>query len=153
MSFNSETKQNQFVIDYMKEHAKGDKSVLYTVSGEVVCETFWRYTYGIRYGKFKVLKNKFISGVLTVEHGLTGKLNTSESTLRLLGWMRSFFGKIGDKMPMSDTINLPSCLTKLDVYELARDDLTQGGLSCCSPSHLYEVWKKEFPNVKIPKVC
>lgn len=151
-SFDSETKQNQFVINYMREHARDDKSVLYTVSGQEVCETCWRYTYGFRYGKFKVLKEKFQNGVVTVEHGLTGRLNTSETTLRLLAWMRSFFGKLGDRMPMSDAIHLPSCLTKHDVYELAKDDLTQGGLSCCSPSHLYEVWKTEFPNVKIPKV-
>lgn len=137
----------------MREHTSDDKSVLYTISGLKVCEICWRYTYGLRYKIFETIKEKFMRGVVTIEHGLTGRLKTSATTLRLLGWLRSFFGKIGDRMPMSDTINLPSCLTKHDVYELAKDDLTQGGLSCCSPSHLYEVWKTEFPNVKIPKVC
>ena len=55
-------------------------------------------------------------------------------------------------MPMCKELHLPSCLTKVDVYDLARDDLTQGGLSCCSASQMYELWKREFPHVKIPKV-
>lgn len=123
----------------MRGHSRGDKTVLFTVNGQEVCETCWRYTYGIRYGKFKVLKEKFMSGVVTIKHGLTGRLNTSETTLRLLCWMRSFFGKVGDKMPTSEIVHLPSCLTKHDVFELAKDDLTQGGLPFCSPSHLYQV--------------
>ena len=39
-----------------------------------------------------------------------------------------------------------------DVYALAVDDLTQGGLECSKMSTFYEVWNSEFPNVKIPKV-
>ena len=49
-------------------------------------------------------------------------------------------------MPMCDEIHLPSCFTKHDVFDLAKDDLTQGGLSCCSPFNLYAVWKTEFPS-------
>ena len=55
-------------------------------------------------------------------------------------------------MPMSEAINLPSCLSRMAVYELAKCDLTQGGLPCPSSFHMYEVWRKEFPQVKIPKV-
>ena len=66
--------------------------------------------------------------------------------------MRTFFQKVGDRMPMSEAVHLPSCLTKVDIYELAKDDLTQGGLHCCSISMMYEIWKSEFDNVKIPKV-
>lgn len=138
----------------MKDHVRKDKSILYTIAGEEVCEVCWRLSYGIRFNKFKSLKEKFTSGVVVLEHGHSGRLNTSESTMRLLEWMRSFFIKIGDHMPMSDNINLPSCLTRLDVYELAKFDLTQGGLPCPCPSssYMYKIWQKEFPKVKIPKV-
>ena len=151
--FHSETEQNQYVLDYMRDHAKHDKSVLYTISGQEVCEVCWRLTHGIRYNKFQCLKEKFRSGVVIIEHGLAGKYNTSESTLRLLEWMRNFIRKVGDSMPMSKAIHLPSCLARRDVYDLAKHDLTQGGLSCPSLSHMYELWRKEFPEVKIPKVC
>ena len=148
----TETQQNQFVIDYMRYHARNDNRILYSVSGQVVCETCWRLTYGIRLKKFKALKEKFKSGVVIIEHGLTGKSRRSEATLRLISWMRSFFEKIGDRMPMSNDVHLPSCLTKSDVYDLAKDDLTQGDLACCSPSQMYELWKTDFSHVKIPKV-
>ena len=151
-SLGSETRQNQFIITYMRDHSRKDKSVLYTLCGEQVCEVCWRLTYGIRYNKFRGLKDKYTSGVVALEHGLTGRLNTSQSSLRLISWMRSFFEKIGDHMPMSDALHLPSCLTRVDVYELAKDDLTQGGLACCSLAHMYKVWNDEFPHVKIPKV-
>lgn len=148
----TEPKQNQFVIDYMKDHARKNNTVLYTICGEEVCETCWRLTYGVRYNRFQTIKGKFRNGVVLLEHGLTGRLNTSEATLRLLGWMRSFFNKVGDYMPMSEDIHLPSCLTRVDVYELANCDLTQGGLSCPSLSYMYELWRREFSQVKIPKV-
>lgn len=152
ISNKSEVQQSQFVIDYMRSHVRDDKSILYSVSGQEVCETCWRLTYGIRLNRFKALLLKFERGVVVAEHGLTGKSIQGEATLRLISWMRSFFGKIADHMPMGNDLHLPSCLTKADVYELAKDDLTQGGLTCCSPSHMYQVWKSEFPNVKIPKV-
>ena len=56
-------------------------------------------------------------------------------------------------MPMSKDIHLPSCLTKADVYDLACDDLTEGGMQCCSKTTFYRVWRTEFSHVKIPKVC
>ena len=148
----SKTQQNQMVLGYMRQHSGSNKSLLYCVSGQKVCETCWRLTYGIRYNKFQSLKSKFESSVVLVEHGLTWKTQASEATLRLTSWMRSFFEKVGDRMPMCKELHLPSCLTKVDVYDLARDDLTQGGLSCCSASQMYELWKREFPHVKIPKV-
>lgn len=86
--------------------------IKYIIGGEEVCELCWRLVYGIRYNKFRTLKEKFRSGILLLEHRRTGRLNTSESTMRLLEWMRSFFCKIGDYMPMSDQIHLPSCLDK-----------------------------------------
>lgn len=80
--------------------------------------------------------------------------HVSVHTLRVTAWLRSFTDKLGDRMPMSDEIHLPSCLTKADVYELAVDDLMQGGdTHCPSISIFYEVWRSQFPHVKIPKVC
>ena len=55
-------------------------------------------------------------------------------------------------MPVKTEIHLPSCLTKGDVYALAVDDLSQGGLESCKISKFYQIWQQEFPHVKIPKV-
>lgn len=87
------------------------------------------------------------------QHGRLGKTHASDATLRVTSWLRTFVDKVGDRMPMSEQVHLPSCLTKADVYDLARDDLSSGGMECCAISTFYQIWNVEFPNVKIPKVC
>ena len=151
-SLSTEVDQTQFLLSYMRNHSKSDNSILYSVAGHVVCETCFRIAYGIRYNRFAAVKKKLLSGVVLAEHGLLGIRRSSCAQIRLISWLRTFIHKVSDKLPMCDEIHLPSCLTKADVYALAVDDLTQGGLECSKMSTFYEVWKSEFPNVKIPKV-
>ena len=89
----TETQQNQFLLDYFIEHSRSDKSILYAVSGQVLCEKSWRLIYGIRYSRFQSVKEKYFNDVVQIEHGLTGRLKPQESTLRLQSWMRTFFKK------------------------------------------------------------
>lgn len=110
------------------------------------------HVYGLRYNKFSCLKQKFAAGVIRVEHGRERLSQRRDSTLHMTCWLRSLVDKVGDRMPMSSSLHLPSCLTKADVYSLACDDLTQGNMQCCSISTFYDVWSKEFPHVQIPKV-
>lgn len=151
-SLSTEVLQTQFLITFMRNHSKADKSILYTVAGHVVCEVCFRMVYGIRYNRFAAVKKKFLEGVVLAEHGLLGIRHGACARIRLIAWLRTFIEKVGDKLPMRDEIHLPSCMTKSDVYALACDDLTQGGLECSKMSTFYDVWKSEFPNVKIPKV-
>lgn len=151
-SLKSETDQNQLVLDYFAQHSSCGSAILYTVAGKTVCETCWRLVYGLRYNKLCSLKQKFVAGVVRVEHGRQGLVQPRDRTLRATSWLRSFVEKVGDRMPMQSVLHLPSCLTKADVYGLACDDLTQGGMQCCSVSTFYELWLKEFPHVQIPKV-
>lgn len=148
----TETEQTQYLLHYMREHSRGDKSVLYTVAGQEICETSFRMVYGLRYNRFSSVKARFASGVVVAEHGRLGKSHIGDASIRVTCWLRTFVQKVGDRMPTSTDIHLPSCLTKADVYALAVDDLSQGGLSCCKPSTFYNIWKSEFPHVKIPKV-
>ena len=148
----SETEQTQLILNYLLEHSKKDKSVLYTVGGQEVCENCFRMVYGLRYNRFNSVKIKFQQGVVLTEHGRLGRGEISDISIRVISWMHMFVDKVGDKMPTSMVTHLPSCLTKADVYSLAHDDLTQGGLECCKISTFYNIWKQNFSNVKIPKV-
>ena len=148
----SETQQTQRILNYLVEHSQGDRSVLYSVGGQEVCETCFRKVYGLRYNRFASIKKKFMDGVVVAEHGRLGRRETSDGSIRVISWLRTFFDKVGDRMPMSTAIHLPSCLTKLDVYSLAYDDLSQGDLQCCKLSTFYDIWLKHFSTVKIPKV-
>ena len=145
-----ETEQTQHIIDYMMQHCRGEKKVMYTIAGQHVCETAYRLAYGIRYNRFVSMKAKFQDGVVLVEHGLYGKSCFNDSTIRVVSWLRTFIAKVGDKLPTKDEVHLPSCLTKADVYALASDDLSQGGLEVCKLSTFYEIWRSKFSNVKNP---
>lgn len=149
----SEIEQTQVVVNYMVQHSQGDRHVLYTVGGQEVCETCFCMVYGFRRNRFAAIKTKFLNGVLRAEHGRFGRSETSDVSVRVISWLRIFVEKVGDRMPTSMAIHLPSCLTKSDVFALATDELSQGGLKCCKLSTFYEIWKREFPNVKIPRVC
>lgn len=108
--------------------------------------------YGFRHNRFASIKSKFLNGVIIAEHGRLGRIETTDKSIRVISWLRMFTEKVGDRMPTSTAIHLPSCLTKNDVFTLASDELSQGGLECCKQSTFYEIWKNYFPNVKIPKV-
>ena len=149
----SEIEQTQVVVNYMVQHSQGDRHVLYTVGGQEVCETCFCMVYGFCRNCFAAIKTKFLNGVLRAEHGRFGRSETSDVSVRVISWLRIFVEKVGDRMPTSMAIHLPSCLTKSDVFALATDELSQGGLKCCKLFTFYEIWKREFPNVKIPRVC
>lgn len=147
----SETEQIQQILTYMLDHSQGSH-ILYTVGGQHVCEKCFRLVYGLRYNRFAAIKEKFESGVLVAEHGRLGKCQISDASIRITSWLRTFINKVGDRMPTSAAVHLPACLTKADVFSLARDDLSQGGLECCKISTFYQIWENSFPTVKIPKV-
>ena len=89
---------------------------------------------------------------VTIEHGRQGLRSCRDSTVRAASWLGMFVDKVGDRMPTDGTIHLPSCLTKSDVYNLAQEDLSQGGIPMCSRSSFFRLWKNDFKHVKIPPV-
>ena len=111
-----------------------------------------RMCYGIKYTRFNSLIAKFQSGISQIEHGQQGLRSCRDSTVRAASWLRIFVDKVGDRMPTDGTIHLPSCLTKSDVYNLAQEDLSQGGVPMCSRSSFFRLWKNDFKHVKIPPV-
>lgn len=84
-------------------------------------------------------KQSSLQGVVVAEHGRLGKSHTKDATIRVISGLRMFVQKVGDQIPASIDVHLPSCLTKADVYTLAFDDLSEGGLDCCKPSTPYRI--------------
>ena len=58
-SLATEVDQTQFLLTYMRNHSKSDKSILYSVAGHVVCETCFCSAYGIRFNRFAPVNKKF----------------------------------------------------------------------------------------------
>ena len=80
---------------------------------QIVCESCFRMVYGFRYNRFSSMKSKFLDGVLIAEHGRLGRSETRDASVRVTSWLRTFTDKVGDRMPTSTDIHLPSCLTKV----------------------------------------
>ena len=150
----TETQQTQYILDKIHESAlQRRQEYSYTLSGHEVCEVCFRLAHGLQHNHFNAIKDKFLDGIIVVEHGKYGRNFLTDSTIRVISWLRTFVQKVGDRMPTKEEIHLSSCLTRADVFARAVDDLSQGGLQCCSLSIFYGVWKAHFSNVKIPKVC
>ena len=84
----NEVEQTQQIVSYMRHHCRDDRSVLYTVAGQEVCETCFRMVCGIRYKRFWAMKAKFQSGAVIVEHGQFGKGSYSSTTVCVVSWLR-----------------------------------------------------------------
>lgn len=151
-SSRTETQQSQKVVDYLRLHSDTEGRVLFVVGGRLVCKECWRLSCGLKRTRFRRLVEQFESGVLVHEHGRSGCQYLRNSTEAAISWMRSFFDKVGDRLPMQETVHLPACLTKNEVFKLYQDDLTKADIECCGQSTFYSVWKSDFTNVVIPKV-
>jgi len=61
------------------------------------------------------------------------------------------FARNADYMPNSSARMLPSCLSKLIVYQLYKEEM--GNKPVLTSTHfVYQMWKKQFSIVYIPKV-
>lgn len=70
-------------------------------------------------------------------------------------WFKQF-AFMSDVMPTTGSKHLPSCLSKRSIYMLYEEEMARRGKNVklvISKTHfIHRMWKKEFPNVKIPKV-
>lgn len=66
-------------------------------------------------------------------------------------WFRNYSNN-ADHLPNSTARPLPSCLSKKAVYQIYKEEM--GDRPTLSRSHfIYKMWKKNFPDIYIPKVC
>lgn len=66
-------------------------------------------------------------------------------------WLRRFARNHAEPMSDTNTRQLPSCLTKDAVHKLYLEEMGDRPVICKS-SFLYDLWKKEFSDILIPKV-
>ena len=69
-----------------------------------------------------------------------------------MAWLEQFGADFGDKMPDSEKVNLPSSMTRNDVYDRMTVELRDMGDDFCSKSVFFKLWRKDYKNIVIPKV-
>lgn len=128
--------------------------VIYFVRGYgQTCKASWQAIYGISDKRLGESFKAFMDGVVTYQlesqlnsHGHRHKTNVAKA------WMRLFFSRIGDKMPNTLAINLPSYLDCSIIYGYLKHDVTQREEQLICYSQFCRIMNLDFPDVFIPKV-
>ena len=71
---------------------------------------------------------------------------------KAMAWLAQFAREFGDKMPDSKNTNLPSSLSKHDIFERMCEEMMELGDEPCNETTFHKAWRKEHPNIVIPKV-
>lgn len=160
-NFQSRTnmEQQQFLLDTISLTAtKSGRSLQHnlTLAGKQLCRGAFLRALDISEKRMRKITNLYLQGVTISPPTLTLKKAKSVKHSTALAWMERYFNRIGDKMPHLQQIHLPHFLSRKMVYELMVQDLMDEGIckqEIISSSHFYAVWREEFRNCIIPKVC
>lgn len=88
-----------------------------------------------------------------ISHGNQGRKRPTTKSFDASAWMENYFSKMGDHMPDSNRIHLPSFLTKREVYQRMCGELSEDGIKeIISLSTFYELWDRDYNHVLIPEV-
>jgi hypothetical protein len=118
--------------------------VFFYLNSKPVCEKAWCLLLGIsRYKYDKAFDNPNISPI----HGNYGTTCQTDTTIKIIAWMRGFFGAHGDSMPTDRIIFLPLYMTKTYVFDRAREKLHKKIF--IANSQFYQLWKENFGDVVI----
>ena len=120
--------------------------------GYHVCKTAWIAAYGVGIKMFTNTYQSFTAGFVFLETA-ESNANLTHKSIIAKSWMKMTFNRIGDAMPDSLTIHLPSYLDHRILYGYMKADLERQGERCISYSHFCGLMNSHFHDVRIPKVC
>ncbi|XP_066302145.1 uncharacterized protein [Branchiostoma lanceolatum] len=136
-----------------RRHESGTRSKDYdfSIKGFAVCWKAWCLAYGVSKSRYyRELEAHRNSWVFTPDQRV-GMTYPSRRYLTAKVWLETMAAKIGDKMPDSTTVHLPHCLTMEDVFNLYKEDHEARVPAPLGRSQFFKMWRKELPDIKIPK--
>ena len=128
----------------------------FSISGTGVCRRAFSLIYKIPPRNIARAIKPVGQGNLVVEHGNKGRKKASVKHEGAKAWMEQYFSLIGDKMPNSKQIHLPSWDTQKNIYGRYKQDMAEqmtDESEVMSLSMFYKLWIDDFSHVVIPKVC
>ena len=153
--------QNLWIIQYFESHCpcssdgeKDVKAISYFIQGKEICLNMWLEILGISQSRFYRLRNEFSTDGGIKYLSQSRHRRKRPKTMQAIAWMDQYFQRIGDKRPDKDGIFLPTCLTETKMYEIMVEELYQGNeLLAISYATFCDIYRVDFKNVTIPKVC
>ena len=152
--FQSKTtgEQRQFLVDFLVTQKVGKRL---SVSGVDICKKAFSMILGCSSRRIYRMTSIAQKGQVRLVHGNSGCVRSSEKTDDAKAWMKVFFDSIGEHMPHTKQIHLPSFLTKGEVYQRMISEMEESGIEesgVISRSQFYSLWDLHFSHVVIPQV-
>lgn len=155
----SVNERRQWLIDKIFDFSSvvnGKVDTRFNVSGTNVCRRAFSLIYNVPPRSIARAIKSVGEGNLIVEHGNKGKKKASVKCEGAKAWMEQYFSLIGDKMPNSKQIHLPSWDTQKAIYGRYKQDMAEQMIhenEITSLSMFYKLWIQDFSHVVIPEVC
>lgn len=146
--------RKQWLLDYFIMHSSEQSEqmeIALMISGKVVCLAVWIATLGLSKSYYYGVRQLFLQGCKRIVSHI--HRNPTQKTNEAVAWLDNFLSLMGDKMPDRGTIHLPSCFSKLSIYQrLVQEFKDRRKDQIISQSQFFEIWKTHFHHVSIPKV-
>ncbi|XP_046572907.1 uncharacterized protein LOC124280945 [Haliotis rubra] len=151
----TQTKQSHFINSNLRAVFRYQEQrlsdVLFTLEGHEVCSVCWCTV-------FKISKTRYFHHGRAVKDCLPQKVDQrcdqnydSLKYLEAKVWPDQYFKRHGDHMPHKTEIQLPSCLTKRQIFDAYVEDNNDQGKPVMGYSRFKELWREFFSSVKILK--
>ena len=158
-ALSSTVEQRNYILDYLIDNTATSTScktgqqncTTFQIKGKIVCQKAWITVHEVSPKRFQRIRNDYNNGSHIYTHGNSGLKRQATRTSECVAWLKFLINAIGDQQPDSGKVHLPSCFTKLAIYEKMSQELNSNG-DIVSRSQFYSIMGKEFSNVLIPKV-
>ena len=153
-----QSQKRNYVLGYLSSHSKvedsGDYSTEFIVKGKSVCREAWLLIHNMSNEWYRRQIHKFKEGTLEVQHGNKGLKKQSQRCKDCIAWLDFFISCVGQYQPDKKTIHLPSCFTRLSIYQrmCEENEAYMYNTSSIGLSQFYSIFRDHFPHVLIPKV-
>eukprot|EP00057_Strongylocentrotus_purpuratus_P018515 XP_011672989.1 PREDICTED: uncharacterized protein LOC105442507 [Strongylocentrotus purpuratus] len=154
--FQSKTlyEQRCWILQYLNTHSKcvgEQKHFSFSVGTAWVCMEAWRLVHGVGRKRLWEMRRLCQHGAkVPLPPNSHQKGRRKSSVHSALAWLKDFAAKCGDRMPDSPKIHLPSCHSRISVYEMMKAELSDFNVNICSQTHFLKLWREELPHLVIP---
>ncbi|XP_068669901.1 uncharacterized protein [Montipora foliosa] len=151
----NQTEKRNYVIEYLSNHCQscdsGEFITEFFAKGKSICREAWLLIHNVNREWFRRIFNKFKEGTVEVEHGNLGQKKPSQKTTDCIAWLQFFVSCVGQYQPDNKTIHLPSCFTRLSIYQRMCEENTSFNAPSVGISQFYSIFRGHFSHVLIPK--
>lgn len=130
----TKSEQKQYLFTKLREnsseahHQAGKIETKFYIAGKEICSASWSKIYSISMRTLTRMLKDISFGENHVAHGNQGKKRVNTKKESVAAWMERYFTLIGDKMPDSKQIHLPSWETKKDIHARYCQDMQLRGI-------------------------